>query len=523
MKKESLKLLFVLAGAFLFNIIFWQEKPGINIILFDIFICSAIVFLFPYSLKNNGSKWLLAMHLTAAAMVLIQNTLLSEISFFITLLLFVSFSQYLHRSVWYAAGSSMVNYLLCVPSFFRGLTQINQRTEMQPKYSKSFRMLLIPIATVFVFIIIYASANNIFSNILTGAVDAITNWFTHFFDWVSLARFGFFLFGLIVVSGLFLRNKATFFSDLDMKRKNNLARTKTSYKKWKESAWSDVLSLVAGKASTGLLVLKYEFKTGLVSLVLLNALLFFLNCIDIKYVWLNSNYNRNAGVAAYVHEGAWMLIFSIILAMLVLLFFFRGNLNFYKKNKWLRYGAYLWILQNVFLVLSVFNRDYFYISHYGLAYKRIGLLFFLAMVLGGLVTIFLKIYYTKTLYFLLRINAWVGVVLLVCASVANWDVAIARYNLSKRGTIPLDVPFLLSLSDKTLPLIEKNKDVLQKDTGLSYQYYYDSAPHNAADFFEFRKSAYLNQQRNYTWLSWNAADALVKKELERNTNYSSLK
>ena len=141
--------------------------------------------------------------------------------------------------------------------------------------------------------------------------------------------------------------------------------------------------------------------------------LFLINIIDIKYVWLGFTFHRDANMAAYVHEGAWLLILLHYSGNAAVVIFFRGNLNFYKKNKWLRYGAYLWIFQNSFLVFSVFNRDYYYISHYGLAYKRVGLLFFLAMVLAGLVTVFLKIYYTKTIYFLLRINAWAGIILLV--------------------------------------------------------------------------------------------------------------
>ena len=51
--------------------------------------------------------------------------------------------------------------------------------------------------------------------------------------------------------------------------------------------------------------------------------------------------------------------------MLVLLFFFRGNLNFYKKNKWLRYGAYAWIFQNMVLVVSVLLRAKYYFVYYG--------------------------------------------------------------------------------------------------------------------------------------------------------------
>ena len=147
--------------------------------------------------------------------------------------------------------------------------------------------------------------------------------------------------------------------------------------------------------------------------------------------------------------------------MLLLLFFFRSNLNFYKKNKWLRYGAYLWIFQNSFLVFSVFNRDYYYISHYGLAYKRIGLLFFLAMVLAGLVTVFLKIYYTKTIYFLLRINAWAGIILLVFDSAINWDETIAQYNLTRKSTIPLDVPFLFPFQIEHCPYFKKIETFLK--------------------------------------------------------------
>jgi hypothetical protein len=177
----------------------------------------------------------------------------------------------------------------------------------------------------------------------------------------------------------------------------------------------------------------------------------------------------------------------------------------------------------LFWCLSVFNRDYYYISHYGLAYKRIGLLFFLAMVLAGLFTVFLKIYYTKTVYFLLRINAWTAIILLVFASCINWDETIAQYNLARKSTIPLDIPFLLSLSDKTLPLLQKNKEIFEKDSSINEEYYYNGSFHNAIDFFEYRKKDFIIQQNNYTWLSWNVADAYVKKELTVNTHLSSLK
>src|SRR4029078_3225426 len=128
------------------------------------------------------------------------------------------------------------------------------------------------------------------------------------------------------------------------------------------------------------------------------------NCVDITYVWFGFTYNNDINLSEYVHEGTGLLIFSILLAMVLLLFFFRGNLNFYKQNKWLRAGAYAWLLQNSILAVSVLFRDYYYIQHYGLAYKRIGVLIFLAMVLMGLITVFIKIQKRKTAYYLLRVN-----------------------------------------------------------------------------------------------------------------------
>ena len=42
MKSARLKIILVLAGAVLFNIIFWQENMGINSALFDAFILISV-------------------------------------------------------------------------------------------------------------------------------------------------------------------------------------------------------------------------------------------------------------------------------------------------------------------------------------------------------------------------------------------------------------------------------------------------------------------------------------------------
>ena len=118
MKPGSAKFFLVIAGALLFNIIFWQQKLGINTVLFDVFILSSVFYLYRAAFKRPAMKWLLAAHIITIGAVIVHNTILSKLAFSATLLLIVVFTQYLHRSVWYAAGSAFMNYILMGPSLF---------------------------------------------------------------------------------------------------------------------------------------------------------------------------------------------------------------------------------------------------------------------------------------------------------------------------------------------------------------------------------------------------------------------
>jgi hypothetical protein len=167
------------------------------------------------------------------------------------------------------------------------------------------------------------------------------------------------------------------------------------------------------------------------------------------------------------------------------------------------------------LVVSVLIRAKFYFMYFGMAYKRIGVIVFLLLVLFGLVTVFIKIRFAKTNYYLFRVNAWFAIGILVISSGIHWDEWIAEHNLARKTTIPMDVQFLLSLSDKTLPIIEKNKEVLEEDfllknSAVDFHYRGGITP---KQYFEIRKKIFFETQQHYSWLSWNAADDYVKKHL----------
>lgn len=517
MKKEALKIILTISGAILFNIIFWQEKLAVNALIFDAFILWSVFYLYPSSFSHATVKWLLAGHLITLAAVVIHNTELSKLAFSITLMLLVVFVQYLHRSVWYAAASVVMNYIMMAPSFAGNLFSVKVKGIRAYSFYKSFRFIIIPLALAAVFFIIYSFANAVFRDMMNDAAIALQNFFNRFFDWFSWDRFGFFMLGLFITGGLLLKRNKNILSEKDNLQKEEMLRKRTNFSNWKESVRFDILSLFMGRFANGNLALKNENTIGLISLALLNVMLLCINCIDIVYVWFGYNHKYNMNLSDYVHEGTWLLIFSIVLAMSILLFFFRGNLNFYKRNKWLKYGAYGWIFQNMILVISVLIRDYDYIALFGLAYKRIGVLFFLLMVLAGLITVLIKIRYLKTNYYLLKVNAWFAVVLLVISSCIHWDEFIADYNLARKSSVKLDVAFLLSLSDKALPVIEKNQDVLDDSIiAADNQKNESNQSLTEKDLFNYRKKEFFEKQKSYSWLSWNEADEYVKKNIRLN-------
>ncbi|CAN5744844.1 hypothetical protein BH11BAC3_BH11BAC3_12280 [soil metagenome] len=523
--KPSVKIVLITFGTLLFNIIFWQEKIALNAAFFDLFILGSVFYLYPASFKPPVMKWLLAANLVTLAAVLFHNTFLSKLAFCSTLMLVVVFSQYLHRSVWYAAASALTNYLFAPASLLNSLKTLQRRQFSLYLFKKSIRFLVIPSVLVIVFFVLYNFANAMFQDIINGLALAFQNYFSKFFEWFSWERTGFLLLGLFITTGLLLKSSVSYFSTSDIQKSDELRRKKNNLSTWKKSSWFELLYLIMGKFADGIMALRNENTTGLISLVLLNILLLCINCIDVVYVWFGFKYDHNINLSAYVHEGAGLLIFSILLAMVLLLFFFRGNLNFYKKNKWLRYGAYAWLIQNAVLVVSVLFRDYYYIVHFGLAYKRIGVLIFLVMVLVGLLTVFIKIQQQKTAYYLLRINAWVAIFILVIASCIHWDDTIARYNLAHKDSIELDVKFLLTLSDKTLPLLQKNIGLLDHATtieGSEGELLYRSNL-SPREVFEQRKRTFEESQNSYSWLSWNAADAYTKQQLAKALTNTSAK
>jgi hypothetical protein len=508
MNKDLVKIMLVTAGAVLFNLVFWNEKLAINTVLFDAFLLSALFFLYPDARKSGTVNWLLLGHVVSLSMVVIHNTDLSKIAFVITLLLVAGFAEYTHRSAWFAGGSMLMNVIMVVSSFTASFKAKKRKSTKRKGVGRFIRFAIFPLLLLITFFLIYRDANNAFSDIAGRIGAQLQIFFSHFFDFFSWQRLLFLLLGLLITGSILLKSKLDYFSTRETRMNDGLQRSRKSLRQKRSGAFFQFVEMIMGKMASGMMALKNENTTGIISLVLLNVLLLAVNVIDVNFLWLHFQYKPGLPVYKMVHEGTELLIVSIVLAMAILLFFFKGNLNFYKRNKWLKYGAYAWIMQNAMLVSSVFLRDYYYILKHGLAYKRIGVLFFLLMVLVGLVTVFLKIWSRRTNYFLFRVNAWAGIVVLVLATTIHWDEFIAGYNLKRKNTVDLDVSFLLSLSDKALPLLDTNIVALQR-------YGQPSCDTCLIEELKQRERQFVQKQKEVTWLSWNYADSYTKKYFQK--------
>jgi cell division protein FtsL len=514
----SPKILLTIAGAFLFNFLFWQEKMAINFLIFDLFIIGSVLSIYADALSRNSARWILAAHLISVGMVIIYNTLLSKFAAIVTLILYAAFAEYLHRSVIFAAGSMFYQVSFLLPEFRRLTIQASISTKNSKTPLRKLRLLLFPLGLLFIFYLIYLGGNRAFASISSHVFEAIGNYFETIFVYISWQRLCFILCGVYITGSLLIRSASANFSDKELSLSDRLIRTKPLRSKDPESSiFNEFVSGLMGKFAKGMLALKNKNLIGFISLVLLNGLLLLINVTDIVYIWLGDDYGKDAPMAELLHEGTGVLIFSILLAIIVVLYFFRGNLNFYKGNSKLKCMAYVWLAQNAILVASVCLRDYYYIANYGLAYKRLGVLFFLAIVLAGLGSVFIKIYHKKSNYFLFRFNGNLLLIMLVIGSFQNWDIIIAKYNIARIDKIQPDLRFLMSLSDQTLPIIRQNIDVLVEKSREPKSSYFSGfgTTVDLKEILATREESFLNEYQKHSWLSWNFADDAVYSSISR--------
>lgn len=425
------KNIILIIPTFLFSLFFYKQNLGLNFLLFSTLVIGLLVVFHFEKFKHKPTILYAAFFIIASIFVFVYNSSLtlfaSTISFFVLLgsLSGSKASLYIDllNGFYTTIASIFVNY-------FHHFLEENEATKKRKiNYLYWLKMIGIPLVILTIFVILYRNANPYFNEIIS-SIDL------SFIDlhWMSFTLIGYFLL-LNISKPLIIESITT----LDTTTLNNLDK-----KRLKKQSVNDLIQ---------------ENQLGIILLVLLNLLILFFLTIDGIYISSLTDLAAS-NLSKTVHEGIYALITSIVFAIMIILYFFRGNLNFYEKNRSLKILTTVWILLNIILVIITTYKNLLYVTHHGFTYKRIGVFIYLILSFSGLITTYIKVYTRYNLWYLLRKNIRIAFLILVISSTLNWDKLITKYNTEYANIV--DLNFLISLSNNNSFILKQYADKNEK-------------------------------------------------------------
>ncbi|KRD07405.1 hypothetical protein ASE21_18100 [Flavobacterium sp. Root901] len=412
MKKHKI----ILACTAVFALLFYNESVGINIAIFGVVLTLLISYFFQEKFVNRS-------HL-----VLVMTSILSCFAFawygdgasFFALVFSILFLQFKTQD----GELKMVQIFPLI--FLNGITSLGRififsqwlpQQKIHNDFAKKLvAFVVIPAIFLGLFFIVYSFGSNHFSSLFTD--------YTLDLDIVQLV--------LICILGFYI--SFSFWNywvpdvcyQLNPKLNNeftNMAEIKT-------------------QSTFTFLDLDFERKSGEITLFLLNIMLLaFIAAYNYEQFF---EVVEKTNLSADTHERVNAVIFSILMAVGVILFYFKGGFNFDEKASTLKKLAKVWLVLNIILILSTIIKNSEYVSFYGLTYKRLGVYAFLILAIIGLIYSFLKITKQKTNAYLFNQMVWYFYGTILMCSFINWGSLITNYNISvNKGVEP---KFLSSLN-----------------------------------------------------------------------------
>ena len=240
------------------------------------------------------------------------------------------------------------------------------------------------------------------------------------------------------------------------------------------------------KPTYSFLDLNSERMSGVISFFCLNILLVFF-IITFNYEQFYEAVKTPNQLSEETHERVGAVIMSIVMAILVIMFYFKSNFNFDSKAGLMKILVKIWIVLNAVLVISAMLKNTEYIINYGFTYKRLGVYAFLILSLIGIVMTFVKIQMRKKNVFLFNAMVWYFYGTILACSYINWGGLITSQNMKRDDfainyhlqSINFSEKYLLKYAEEkqNTPL---KKEILEKvkteksETFLSKILYYET-------------------------------------------------
>jgi len=195
------------------------------------------------------------------------------------------------------------------------------------------------------------------------------------------------------------------------------------------------------------------------SLILFNLLFAAQTAMDINYLWGGAALPHGVSYAEYAHRGAYPLIVTALLAAAFVIAAMRPGSGA-ERSRATRVLVFMWVGQNVMLVISSMLRLDLYVATYSLTYWRAAAFVWMLLVAIGLVLIVVRIVSDRSDAWLIGANLVALVLALYVCAFINFPHVIASYNVAHSFEVsgqgqPLDLDYLLSLGPDALAAIDQ--------------------------------------------------------------------
>jgi len=474
MKKKELLLLALVA---IFDVLFYQQQLGLNVFVFSIVLIITSL-IQRIDLVFNFKWQLYSVSLVLAALcTLFYGDFLSVFTTLISITMLASLFIDKQSSVIVSFANAALTYVCSPYTIIKTyIHQIGNWNTKKDKYGiVKIELSVLVIAITLIFFYIYRSSNVFFYS-FTKNINL---------DFISFSFILFTLNAILLLYSFFNIKKFVFFY-------NYIDKPQKTIVLYSDSENNDVNSR-----------LTLELFTGRLLLILLNFILFIVNILDFNF-FINRNLPSGISYSEFVHQGVGLLIFSIFLAISIILYLFRGNLNYHANTKLLRVLAYIWVVQNTFIVVSIILRNSMYINAMGLTEKRIGVYVYLLLSSIGLILTLIKVKKAYTNAFYIRSLSTIFFIIMLIACPINWDTVIAKYNLKRKDAMQ-NFNYLTSLSSSTIPVLDRyiknSKIMLHCDSIVNQQ--------NKKDLDRVIYNFLENYYQKRSWQSYMYSNYLV--------------
>lgn len=469
-KKEGL----IAVGAIAFSVLFYKQMAGVNYLIFSL-IYALLTQLIHEEKRSKHWYFALILHVVSAINVYVVHSDVALWAWSFSLLVVVGNTRMIPSSFFVSVFSGVASLFVSIEKIHAHFFNPDSEKPVQRKWGYLVAV-LISFVLISIFFFIYKGANPLFHE-FTKKID---------FSWLDFPFLLFCLVGFWVLYSMLYPFYDAYIQKWDEQKLKQLV---TDNQKERSVDFRAMISLVA-----------------ILVFVALNGMLLILNYLDIRSIFILEKLPENIFLSDFLHFAVWSTVFSILLAIILIL----GIQQFNIKSKWINVLVFSWMAQSLVMVFNTVVRNYWY-SFNQITYLRIGVFVFLAMCIFGLIYTFFSLLKNRNAWFLIDLNFKTWFVVLVISSCFSWDRMITKHNLTYSKKSEIDLDYLNGLSDNNLDLLlnfyEKNPTLFAENNERYFRL-------SQGEKLLKRKLQAIKRIKKINWQSDNLPDRRLKNYLK---------